>query len=108
IIEITSGVDPNGSFIEIIDNGLGIDLNRFGDDIFKMYKRFHLHTEGKGLGLYLVKLQVSAIGGNITVKSIENEYSNFRLSFPNEETSINNKGNNLVFHDNTLHEKIAS
>jgi signal transduction histidine kinase len=55
--------------LEISDNGMGIDLKRFGDKLFTLYKRFHNHTEGKGLGLFLVKLQTEALGGQIEVRS---------------------------------------
>ena len=49
--------------LEIKDNGLGINMETFGNDIFGLYKRFHTHTDGKGLGLYLVKSQVESLGG---------------------------------------------
>ena len=39
------------------DNGLGINLSKYEDKLFKLYNRFHSHVEGKGLGLYLVKTQ---------------------------------------------------
>ena len=34
-----------------------------------LYQRFHPEIEGKGLGLFMVKTQLEAIGGNISVKS---------------------------------------
>lgn len=55
--------------IEIEDNGLGIDLEHNRSNLFNLYKRFHFHVEGKGLGLYLVKTQVAALGGRIEVYS---------------------------------------
>lgn len=57
--------------VEIIvrDNGIGIDLKQFGDKMFGLYKRFNIHTEGKGLGLFLVKSHVEAMGGTIEVAS---------------------------------------
>lgn len=62
-----------GDYVKLIfqDNGLGIDLTRFRDKLFKLYKRFHLHIDGKGLGLYLVQSQVQALGGYIQVESKE-------------------------------------
>lgn len=84
IIEISSCRDPqtNCVLLKIKDNGLGIDLVKFNHDLFKMYKRFHLHTEGKGLGLYLVKLQTIALGGSISVDSRINEFTQFIISIP--------------------------
>src|SRR5690606_27435025 len=51
--------------LAVMDNGLGIDLQKYKQSIFNLYKRFHLHVEGKGLGLYLVKTQIEALGGRI-------------------------------------------
>lgn len=67
--------------LEITDNGLGIDLDKHRSNIFNLYKRFHLHTEGKGLGLYLVKAQISALGGEINVESTPGNGSTFLLYF---------------------------
>lgn len=55
--------------IDIADNGLGIDTDKFKEKLFGMYKRFHTHIEGKGLGLFLVKLQAESLGGKIEVQS---------------------------------------
>jgi signal transduction histidine kinase len=63
------------------DNGLGIDLQRNGQNIFNLYKRFHFHVEGKGIGLFLVKTQVDALGGTITVNSENDRGTTFEISF---------------------------
>ncbi len=55
--------------LDITDNGMGIDLDKFKDKVFGLYKRFHTHTEGKGLGLFLVKLQAETLGGRAEVDS---------------------------------------
>lgn len=55
--------------LEVMDNGMGIDLKAHGKDIFSLYKRFHTHTEGRGLGLHLVKMQAIALGGSVDVSS---------------------------------------
>jgi len=61
------------------DNGLGIDLEKHGGLVFNLYKRFHFHVEGKGLGLYLIRTQVEALGGNISLASKINEGSSFTI-----------------------------
>lgn len=81
-IEITSREDDAFVFIRIADNGLGIDLTKYGSNLFGLYKRFHLHVEGKGLGLYLVKTQVEAIGGKIEVVSQVDKGTAFDVCFP--------------------------
>jgi signal transduction histidine kinase len=55
--------------LTVSDNGLGIDLDTFGEKLFTLYGRFHSHVDGKGLGLYLVKTHVQAMGGRIEVIS---------------------------------------
>lgn len=67
----------------IQDNGKGINLTQFGNQIFSLYKRFHLDVEGKGVGLYLVKSQVEALGGRVIIQSKENEGALFTVFFPN-------------------------
>ncbi|MBT1704594.1 sensor histidine kinase [Chryseosolibacter indicus] len=67
--------------LSITDNGLGIDLSKHKHNVFNLYKRFHLHMEGRGLGLYLVRTQVEAMGGKIDIKSQPNEGSTFLVYF---------------------------
>lgn len=43
------------AIIRFSDNGSGFDIRKAGDDLYKMFKRFHTNREGKGIGLYLVK-----------------------------------------------------
>lgn len=79
VIKITSQLDGQFVTIAVNDNGMGIDTHTYKEDIFKMYKRFHEHTEGKGLGLYLVKLQAESLGGTIDVSSMVNVGTTFTL-----------------------------
>jgi signal transduction histidine kinase len=65
--------------IDVADNGLGIDLETHKNNLFSLYKRFHFHVEGKGLGLYLVKTQLGALGAKIDVKSTEGVGTVFSL-----------------------------
>ncbi len=68
--------------LEVEDNGIGIDLTQHKENLFNLYKRFHFHVEGKGLGLYLVKTQIEALGGTVTVKSEIERGTTFEISFP--------------------------
>jgi signal transduction histidine kinase len=70
------------SILEVSDNGLGIDLEQFGADVFKMYKRFHVHKDGKGIGLYLVKTQVDALNGCIEIESKLDQGTVFKVKLP--------------------------
>lgn len=64
------------------DNGLGIDLKKYGDNLFGLYQRFHTgNAEGKGMGLYMVRVQVEKLGGTISVKSAVNQGTEFTIDF---------------------------
>ncbi|MDW8331693.1 MAG: ATP-binding protein [Cyclobacteriaceae bacterium] len=78
---LKSQMNGDAVLVTISDNGLGINLDQFGKDLFSMYKRFHTHTEGKGLGLYLVKTQMELMGGSISVESKLNTGTTFILNF---------------------------
>ncbi len=77
VIHVKSNVVDGYSLITFEDNGLGIDIERHKENLFNLYKRFHFHTEGKGMGLYLVKTQLTALGGRIEVNSRVNEGTRF-------------------------------
>jgi len=81
--------EPAGEFIclTVSDNGLGFDVNQQRQNIFTLYKRFHFHVEGKGMGLYLVKTQVTALGGRIEVESRVNEGTTFRVYFKRRQVN---------------------
>jgi signal transduction histidine kinase len=68
-------------FYEILvrDNGQGIDLEKHRDKMFQMYQRFHMDIEGKGMGLYLARLQAESLGGRIEVRSRIGEFTEFRV-----------------------------
>jgi len=76
----TTKVDGK-AVLHIQDNGLGIDLNRHRDKLFGLHKVFHRHPEAKGVGLFMTKLHVEALGGNITAESVVNEGSTFIINF---------------------------
>ncbi len=87
-IRIQSRLSNDYVQIDVVDNGLGIDLDMHKDNLFTLYKRFHFHVEGKGLGLYLVKTQLAALGGKIEIESKEGEGTVFRVFIKNINTSL--------------------
>ncbi len=56
-------------YLVVRDNGLGINLEKHGKDLFKLYKTFHGNKDALGLGLFLTRNEVQAMGGDITVES---------------------------------------
>ncbi len=80
-IEIKSKKENGKVILTFIDNGLGIDLKAKGDLVFGLYKRFHSHVEEKGMGLFMVKTQVEAMNGKISLKSEPNKGTEFTIVF---------------------------
>jgi signal transduction histidine kinase len=69
VVKISTYPEKDYCVIRFEDNGIGLDLSRYGDRIFGLYQRFHNHVEGKGLGLYLVREQIRAHDGKIEIES---------------------------------------
>ena len=61
--------DENHTVISIADNGIGIDLNRYGHFLFQPFKRLTLQREGTGIGLSIINNVVRKNGGRIEVES---------------------------------------
>jgi PAS domain S-box-containing protein len=77
--EIDISTCMNGDRIQIIvkDNGLGIDLDKYADRVFRLNETFHQGYESKGVGLYITKTQVESFGGTIALKSKPEEGCEF-------------------------------
>lgn len=83
-IILESKQDENGIRLTFKDNGKGIDIARHGSRLFGMYQRFHPNTEGQGLGLFIIKAQINALGGTVDVESIVDEGTAFHIKLPRE------------------------
>ena len=83
-ITISASQVDDTVFLVFKDNGIGIDLVRNKDKVFGLYQRFHDFPDSKGLGLYLVKSQVEAMGGSIGIESEVNKGTTFTLTFKNK------------------------
>ncbi len=82
LIKIKTYREPDGSIKLIFsDNGIGMNMSRVKDKIFRLYQRFHSNADGKGMGLYLVHSQVTALGGRIEVDSEEGIGTTFSIIF---------------------------
>lgn len=69
IIELSSKVQDGFVVLQIKDNGLGIDLKKFGDTLFQMYKTFHCNKDAIGIGLFITKNHIESLGGKVEVES---------------------------------------
>ena len=68
--------------LECRDNGLGFDVVKNQSNLFRLQKTFHNHPKAKGVGLYLTKAQVEAMGGWLSVESQINVGSTFKVFLP--------------------------
>jgi signal transduction histidine kinase len=73
--------------LAVTDQGVGIP----SEDLPRIFDRFHQvgqvmtrETEGAGLGLYITKRLVEAMGGTITVTSVPGQGSTFRIWLPTD------------------------
>lgn len=72
----TSKVDRY-TLLKISDNGIGIDLNKNQQNLFKPFTRFTNQASGKGIGLSIVKSMIEKNNGKIEVESAIGEGTTF-------------------------------
>ncbi len=74
--------EANGGIeITIKDNGIGIQKDLL-KNVFEMFYRANLVSEGTGLGLYLVKIAVEKLGGKISIESEEKVGTSVTITLP--------------------------
>jgi len=83
-IEINAFKQNEYIVLTIKDNGLGIDLDMYGSKLFGMYKTFHKHEDARGLGLFITRNQIEAMGGKVEVTSEVNVGTTFSIYLRNE------------------------
>ncbi|UOQ70001.1 sensor histidine kinase [Hymenobacter cellulosilyticus] len=79
---ISTAQTTNDLVLSVRDNGLGIDLQRHGQELFQLFRRFHPEVPGSGVGLYLVNRLVRQANGRLEVDSVLDEGTTFRIFFP--------------------------
>lgn len=81
IIELTSLIEDEYIVFKIKDNGLGIDMDKFGDKLFQMYKTFHYNEDAIGIGLFITKNHIESLGGRVEVSSKVDVGTEFSIYF---------------------------
>lgn len=71
--------------LAVSDNGQGIDLDRYGHKIFGLYNTFHTNVDSKGFGLYITKSQIESMGGKITIESMIDVGTTFKVYFKKQK-----------------------
>ncbi|MBX2942688.1 MAG: HAMP domain-containing histidine kinase [Cyclobacteriaceae bacterium] len=80
---IEASVINDDLILVIADNGIGIE-SEYQDRIFEMFYRATEHSDGSGLGLYIVKETVHKLGGAISFESEYMKGSKFTVRLPNK------------------------
>lgn len=81
VIRIDCKKERGKIMLSISDNGLGIPAH-FLPKMFMMFKRYHSHVEGTGVGLYLVKRIVENYAGKLEVQSEVDQGTTFTITLP--------------------------
>lgn len=81
LITISTKIENHKTVLEIKDNGVGIDLEKYKFKLFGMHNTFHKNTSGKGFGLFLIKNQLDLMGSEIEVISQEHIGTTFKITF---------------------------
>jgi two-component system phosphate regulon sensor histidine kinase PhoR len=86
-IIISTVNSTEGIIISFSDNGIGIKKSEF-KNIFETFYRVPTgniqNVQGSGMGLHHVKKLTEANGGTVSVTSVLNEGTIFKVGFPNE------------------------
>ncbi|WP_242929121.1 sensor histidine kinase [Pontibacter vulgaris] len=79
-IEVKTFREKEWVVLVVKDNGLGMS-QRNQEQLFTMFKRFHDHVEGSGIGLYIIKRIIDNAGAYIEVNSKQDEGTEFKVYF---------------------------
>lgn len=84
-IKVRAGGGADGLWVEVADNGLGIDPEEFERIFERFYRVKNADTRtivGTGLGLPIVKKVVESLGGRIEIESAPGQGSTFTVRLP--------------------------
>ncbi|MBY0426411.1 MAG: PAS domain-containing sensor histidine kinase, partial [Cytophagales bacterium] len=81
VITLDTFLDKGRLVLRIADNGIGIDMKKNGDKLFGMFKTFHGNSDARGVGLFITKNQIEAMGGKVEVESKLHQGTTFKIYF---------------------------
>lgn len=80
-VEINIQVIEGDLHIRVIDNGIGVSATD-PEKIFQMFNRGSERSETGGIGLYLTKTAADKIGGKVGLRTTQEGYTEFYVTFP--------------------------
>ena len=58
LLVIRISTDKERKPLKITDNGLGINLEKYGKKLLECTKTFHKHRDSRGIGLFITKIKL--------------------------------------------------
>jgi signal transduction histidine kinase len=80
-VRLTCSTQDGYWCLTVQDNGLGLTAPQQAE-LFTLFRRFHNHVDGLGLGLYTVKKIAESLGGRVEVQSELGVGSTFHVYVP--------------------------
>ncbi len=86
IVDVSMVSEEDYIVLKVQDNGMGMDLDRYGKKLFQMFSRLYQgeEVEGTGVGLYMVKKIIENGGGTISVDSKVGVGTTFTVRLPGQ------------------------
>lgn len=84
-IDLFAENDTEKTTVTIRNSGQGVspeEISRIFERFYKVDKSRSYDTKGTGLGLYIVKTIINMHDGEISAKSVQGEYTEFRFTIP--------------------------
>jgi PAS domain S-box-containing protein len=81
-IHVEAWSSDDQTYVKVSDNGKGIDIEKYGDKIFGMFKTFHGNSDARGIGLFITKNQIESLGGSISIESSPGNGAAFIIELP--------------------------
>jgi signal transduction histidine kinase len=86
-IDISVVTNDEQAIVNVVDNGIGISRNAL-PKVFDMFFREAEENRGAGLGLYIAKEAARKLGGELTIRSAQNEGTTVTLMIPNRRGGL--------------------
>jgi sensor histidine kinase regulating citrate/malate metabolism len=74
--------EHNVQVLKYQDNGIGIDMERYGNEVFGLYKTFVNHPGAHDVGLFLIKTELESQKASTSAESQPGEGVTFTITFP--------------------------
>lgn len=81
VISLSCAEEKGQLVLKVVDNGIGIDLKKHGENMFGIYQTFNGNADARGFGLFITKNQIEAMGGKIVVESTVGHGTTFKIYF---------------------------